>query len=103
MMAPKERNDDVIRMPDDFDIPMKTHEVFLCVLTIIVDSHLRLLIQYDVNYHTSVCGILQHLVQPILGVLKVLILLLILHLVADQQEVRGDHPIRYEDILLRVF
>lgn len=83
MMAPEERNDDVIRMPDDFYIPMKAHKVFLGVLTIVIDCYLRLLIQDDVYNNPSVGSIFQHLVQPILRVLQVLILLFILHLVAN--------------------
>lgn len=37
--------------------------MLLCVLTIVVDCHLRLLIEDYVDYDASVCGILQYLVQ----------------------------------------
>lgn len=57
MMAPKERNDDVIRMSDDFYIPMKTHQMFLCVFAVIVDRYFRLLVNDYVNYDASVCRI----------------------------------------------
>ena len=45
VVTPEERYDDVIRMPDDFNISVQPHEVFLCVLAVVVDGYFGLLVE----------------------------------------------------------
>ncbi len=102
MVAPEEGNDEVVGVAKDLDVAMESGEVLLSIFTVIIDGHFGLLVEEDVDCHSTPCCFLQYLIQSELMSIIPLAFFGLVHLLANQHEVGRDHPISDVDIFLSV-
>lgn len=93
VVAPQERNQDKVWMPEDPNVAMERLQIGLRIFGIVVESQFGLQKQNDVNFDPSLGNSSEHVVQSCFAFQTV---------GTKQQEERSEHPVGYEHFLLGV-
>ena len=70
-MTPQERDKDVVRMPENFDIPVHFRQIELNELWIIIQSNFGLHIKDYINFYSSLSCCLKNIIKSWRSIVKV--------------------------------